>query len=85
LLFWRRRRSIVAPVVAALDSLTPFWGPLLLVAAALILDLALPEKLTLGPSWLLPGVEGLLLIGVGVCVPARSPPFAEAPGRWRSL
>jgi hypothetical protein len=60
----RRRRTFVTSLVEALNSLTPFWGPLLLVAAAIILDLALPEKLTLGPSWLLPGVEALLLIGL---------------------
>jgi uncharacterized membrane protein len=50
--------------VDALNRWSPFWGPQLLVAAALILDLALPEKLTLGPNWLLPSVEGLLLIGL---------------------
>jgi uncharacterized membrane protein len=66
---WRRRRSIVKPLIEALNDLTPFWGPLVLVAGALILDLALPEKLTLGPSWLLPGVEGLLLIGLAFASP----------------
>jgi hypothetical protein len=32
------------------------------VATALLLDLFLPAKLTLGPSWLLPSVEAALLI-----------------------
>ncbi|HEY2160819.1 MAG TPA: hypothetical protein VGH24_05890 [Solirubrobacteraceae bacterium] len=61
---WRRRRSLVAPLIAALNRWSPFWGPQLVVAAAIILDFALPEKLTLGPSWLLPGVETLLLLGL---------------------
>lgn len=34
--------------------------------AALLLDLALPDRLTLGPSWLLPAVEGGLLIGLAI-------------------
>jgi hypothetical protein len=42
----------------------PVWGPQLLIAAAILLDLALPEKLTLGPNWLLPALEGLALMGL---------------------
>ena len=37
-----------------------------MVLAALLLDLALPAKLTIGPSWLLPTVEGLLLLGLAL-------------------
>jgi len=43
--------------------------PQLVVAAALILDILLPDRLTIGPSWLLPGLEGLLLIGLLVASP----------------
>lgn len=53
-------------IVATLDRISPFWGPQLVVLAALLLDLALPSKLTIGPSWLLPAVEGALLIGLAV-------------------
>jgi uncharacterized membrane protein len=60
----RRRRTLVAPLVAALDRWSPFWGPQSLVAAAIALQFVLPEKLTVGPSWLLPGVELLLLLGL---------------------
>ena len=60
----RRRRSIIAPLVETLNSWSPFWEPQLLVAAAIALQFVLPEKLTIGPSWLLPGVEALLLIGL---------------------
>jgi hypothetical protein len=60
----QRRRSLLAPVVEALNRWSPFWEPQALVAAAIVLQFVLPEKLTLGPSWLLPGVEALLLIGL---------------------
>jgi hypothetical protein len=54
----------MAPVVAALNRWSPFWEPQAVVAAAIVLDFALPERLTLGPSWLLPGAEALLLVGL---------------------
>ena len=41
-----------------------YWGPQLLIAAAILLDLSLSEKLTVGPNWLLPSMEGLALIGL---------------------
>ncbi|MGI8863728.1 MAG: hypothetical protein ACR2JH_04895 [Solirubrobacteraceae bacterium] len=57
----------------------PFWAPQLVVAAAIALDLSLPEKLTLGPNWLLPIVEGLLLVGLLVASP--NPTMRHSPGR----
>jgi hypothetical protein len=48
--------------VAWLDGLSPYWGPQLVVLTALLLDLALPTRLTVGPAWLLPSVEGALLL-----------------------
>ncbi len=48
----------------ALDDLSPFWGPQLVVLVAILLDLVLPKELTLGPNWLLPSVEAALLIGL---------------------
>jgi hypothetical protein len=47
----------------------PFWGPQVVVAAAILLDLSLPEKLTVGPSWLLPGLEGLALVALVIASP----------------
>ena len=49
----------------------PIWGPLLVVAIAIALDVALPSKLRLGPRWLLPGLEALLLVGLAVATPSR--------------
>jgi uncharacterized membrane protein len=42
----------------------PIWAPQLIVAAAIALDLALPNQLTIGPFWLLPAVEATLLFGL---------------------
>jgi uncharacterized membrane protein len=60
----RRRRTIGTALVTKLDSWSPFWGPQLIVACAIALQFALPERLTVGPTWLLPGLEALLLIGL---------------------
>jgi len=49
----------------------PIWGPLLVVAIAIALDVVLPSKLRLGPRWLLPGLEALLLVGLAVASPSR--------------
>jgi hypothetical protein len=54
----------------------PYLGAQLVVASAIALDLSLPTKVTLGPSWLLPSLEGLLLVGLTV--------FAPNLSDWRS-
>jgi hypothetical protein len=59
-------REGVGPTLARRD---PLWGPQLLIAAAILLDLALPDKLTVGPTWLLPSLEGLALIGLSASSP----------------
>ena len=56
-------------LLQALDRLSPYWAPQLVVALAILLDLILPRKLTLGPSWLLPSIEGVLLIGLAGVTP----------------
>jgi uncharacterized membrane protein len=55
-------RSRTRRIEDALERLDPFWGPQLVVAGALALDVFLPERLTLGPRWLLPSIEGALLV-----------------------
>jgi uncharacterized membrane protein len=40
----------------------PYWPAQLTVLLAILLDLGLPSRLTLRPGWLLPGLEGLLLL-----------------------
>jgi uncharacterized membrane protein len=56
-------------VKEVLEKHDPFWGPQLIVAAAILLDISLPDKLTMGPSWLLPSVEALLLLALLIASP----------------
>jgi uncharacterized membrane protein len=49
----------------------PIWGPMLIVAIAIALDVVLPNKLRLGPRWLVPGLEALLLVGLALASPGR--------------
>jgi uncharacterized membrane protein len=51
-------------LLLALDRLSPYWGPQLAVLVAILLDLVLPNQLTLGTHWLLPSIEGALLLGL---------------------
>ncbi len=50
----------------------PYWPAQLAVAAAIALHLTLSHKLVIGPKWLVPGVEGLLLLVLVVMAPARA-------------
>lgn len=66
-------------IKAGLARHDAFWGPQLVVAAALLLDFSLPERLTLGPNWLLPSVEALLLLGLVIASP--HPRVRHSPAR----
>jgi uncharacterized membrane protein len=59
----------------------PYWPAQLAVAAAITLNLLLTERVTVGPSWMLPAVEGLLLVALIVVVPRRA--TAHSRGRRR--
>ncbi|MEA2608033.1 MAG: hypothetical protein QOJ75_276 [Chloroflexota bacterium] len=50
----------------------PLWPAQLAVAIAIALHLALSDKLVIGPKYLVPGVEGLLLLTLVVIAPARA-------------
>jgi uncharacterized membrane protein len=50
----------------------PYWPAQLSVALAIALNLALTEKVTIGPTWLLPSVEGVLLVALIVVAPQRA-------------
>jgi hypothetical protein len=43
-----------------------YWPALLCVLGAILLQVSLPGKLTVGPAWLLPSLEGALLIALAV-------------------
>jgi uncharacterized membrane protein len=72
-------RSDVRSAGVAITRRDPVWGAQLVVAAAIVLDLALPSKLTIGPTWVLPSVEALLLAGLTLASP--QPRVAKSPYR----
>jgi uncharacterized membrane protein len=47
----------------------PFWPAQATVLAAIGLQLLLPGRLTVGPSWLVPSLEGALLVGLFLATP----------------
>jgi hypothetical protein len=47
----------------------PFWPAQLTVLAAVLLSLDLPSKLTIRPVWLIPAIEGVLLVGLVAATP----------------
>jgi hypothetical protein len=49
----------------------PFWPAQLAAAVALALYVTLPHMLIMGPRWLVPGVEGVLLVGLMITTPTR--------------
>ena len=54
------------------DTLTrydPYWGGQLVLGVAILLSLSLSEKLTPGPTWVLPALEGLALVGLSIASP----------------
>lgn len=47
----------------------PFWTVQLAILAAIALQVLLPSRLTVGPHWLIPSLEGALLIGMFFATP----------------
>ena len=47
----------------------PFWPAQATILAAIGLQVSLPERLTVGPSWLIPALEGLLFAGMFLPTP----------------
>jgi uncharacterized membrane protein len=47
----------------------PFWPAQLSVLLAIVVQVLLPERLTAGPGWLVPSLEGALLFGLIVVTP----------------
>ncbi len=61
----------------------PLWPAQLAVAVAIALHLTLSDKLVIGPRWLIPAVEGLLLLALVLSTPWRA--ADETPARHRRL
>ena len=56
-------------VRATLTRYDPYWGGQLVLAAAILLQLSLSDQLTVGPYWLLPAMEGLVLVALSIASP----------------
>jgi hypothetical protein len=76
-----RVRFEAARVSARLERGDPYWPAQLAVAAAVALNLVLSERVTVGPTWLLPSVEVVLLVALVVVAPVRA--TAHSRGRRR--
>jgi uncharacterized membrane protein len=77
------RRAVEAgeAVDREIARLDPYWAPQLVVGCAIALGLALPGKLTLGPYWLVPAIEGVLLLALFIATP--HPRVRHSPLRRR--
>jgi hypothetical protein len=62
----------------------PFWPAQLAVALAIVLYLALSNKITIGPSWLVPAVEGALVITLFAVARGRATTHSRGR-RWFAL
>jgi uncharacterized membrane protein len=60
----------------------PFWPAQATILAAIGLQLLLPARLTVGPSWLIPALETVLLLGMFLATPKQLE--HEHPGRRRA-
>ena len=69
------------PFLASLERHVPFWEPQLVVACTIALQLSLSDEVTIGPTWLLPALEGALLIGLVIVSP--HPKARHSPLRRR--
>ncbi len=47
-----------------LGVVEPFWEAQLAVLVSIVLYVVLPARLTVGPRWLVPSLEGVLLFGL---------------------
>jgi hypothetical protein len=67
-------------LLARLDRDVPYWGPQLVVLVAILLDLSLPQRvMAIKPFWLLPALEGVLLVVLLMAAP--SPRLRHSPQR----
>lgn len=58
------------------------WPAQLTIAIAVALNLALPQRVTVGPPWLVPGLVGALLAALVVVTPARTTVHARRERRF---
>jgi uncharacterized membrane protein len=78
----RRLSMERARLEARLEHGDPLWPPQLAIAICIGLHFALTEKVTIGPTWLLPVVEGVLLAALVIVAPSHA---SRHEGRRRGL
>jgi uncharacterized membrane protein len=71
--------SIVQRLQVDFERADPFWPAQLAALVSILLYVALPDKLTIGPSWFVPVLEGLVFIALVLSTPGEEAP----PGRKR--
>lgn len=57
------------------------WVALLAVVVAIAIQLVLPERFSLGPRWMLPGVEAVIAVGLLIANPFKLAPDGPAVRR----
>jgi uncharacterized membrane protein len=62
----QRRRKYPPPPASE-----PYWPVQLTVVVAIGLQFTLPKRLTIGPSWLIPALESVLLVGLFFATPRK--------------
>src|SRR2546429_9223083 len=68
---WRIERE-TRMLAERLERGDPYWPAQVTVAAAIALNLVLSDSVTIGPTWVLPSIEGALLVALIVIAPARA-------------
>jgi uncharacterized membrane protein len=68
----KRKHREAQAVRSRIERGDPYWPAQLTVAVVIALNLALPERVTAGPSWLVPSVAGALLLALVIITPARA-------------
>jgi hypothetical protein len=69
--------SIVRHFRADLERPDPHWPAQLAALVTVLLYLTLPNKLTIGPSWLVPVLEALLLVALVLATPGDEVPGTQ--------
>ncbi|HMI22078.1 MAG TPA: hypothetical protein VK496_04085, partial [Gaiellaceae bacterium] len=66
--------SIVRRFRVDLERPDPYWPAQLAALAAILLYLTLPNKLTIGPNWLVPVLEVLVFVALALTTPGDEVP-----------
>jgi uncharacterized membrane protein len=76
-----RARSDADNALDRFEQGDPNWPAQLAVAATLLLNIVLPDKVRVGPSWMVPAIGAVLLLTLIVVAPRRL--THHSPGRRR--